>query len=99
MIQVQFQQLFRPLMINPSILGALITQWQLSAINLSTLTPPHNFALPQFMAPPNCEDLDPTDTPSAVPNALQASFDHIFSPKCALNLMETQCNQSQTSPY
>ena len=40
------------------------------------LNPNHNFALPQFMAQPNCEDLDPTDTPSEVPTAFQASSDH-----------------------
>ena len=57
--------------------------------------PNHNFSLPQFMAQPNCEDLDPTDTPSAVPTDLQASRDHTFNPKCAHNLMATQCNQSQ----
>ena len=34
--------------------------------------PSHNSALPQFLAHHNCEDLDPTDTPSAVPTALQA---------------------------
>ena len=57
--------------------------------------PNHNFALPQFMAPPNSEDLEPTDTPSAVLTALQAFCDHTFNPKCAHNLMETQCNQPQ----
>ena len=31
----------------------------------------HNLALPQFLAHHNCEDLDPTDTPSVVPTALQ----------------------------
>ena len=55
------------------------------AINLS-----HTFALPQFMAQPNSEDLEPTDTPIAVPTALQASCDDTFNPKCAHNLMETQ---------
>ena len=35
--------------------------------------PGHNSALPQFLAHHNCEDLDPTDTPSAVPTALQTS--------------------------
>ena len=55
--------------------------------------PNHNFALPQFMAQPNSEDLEPTDTPSAVPTTLQASCDHTFNPYCAHNLMETQCNQ------
>ena len=42
--------------------------------------PNHNFALPQFMAPPNSEDLEPTDIPNAVPTALQASCDHTFNP-------------------
>ena len=57
--------------------------------------PNHNFALPQFMAPPNSEDLEPTDTPSTVPTALQASCDHTFNPICSHNLMSTQCNQPQ----
>ena len=43
----------------------------------------------------NCEDLKPTDSSSTVPTALQASSDHTFNPKCAHNLMATQCNQSQ----
>ena len=34
--------------------------------------PSHNSALPQFLAHHDYEDLDPTDTPSAIPNALQA---------------------------
>ena len=55
----------------------------------------HNFALPQFMAPPNSEDLDPNDTPSAVPTTLQASCCPTFNPKCPQNMMETQCNQPQ----
>ena len=57
--------------------------------------PNHNFALPQFMAQPNCKALDTTDTPSTVSTALQASSDHTFNPKCAHNLMATHCNQSQ----
>ena len=57
--------------------------------------PNHNFALPQFMAQPNSEDQDPTDTPSAVPTALKAPCDHTFNPKCAHSLMETECNQPQ----
>ena len=52
--------------------------------------PNHNFALPQFMAQCKCEHLDPNDTPSAVPTALQASSDQTFNPKCAHNLMATQ---------
>ena len=47
------------------------------------------------MAEHNSEHLDPTDTPSAVPTALQASCDQTFNSKCAHNLMETQCNQSK----
>ena len=34
--------------------------------------PSHNLALPQFLAHHSCEDLDPTDTPSAIPTAIQA---------------------------
>ena len=55
----------------------------------------HNSALPQFLAHHNCEDLDPIDTPSAVPTVLQAPSDDTYNPKCAHNPMETQCNQSQ----
>ena len=55
----------------------------------------HNLALPQFLAHHNYEDLDPTDTPSAVPSALHTPIDDIYNPKCAHNPMETQCNQSQ----
>ena len=43
----------------------------------------------------NCDDLDPTDTPSAVPTALQAPSDDTYNPKCIHSLMETQCNHSQ----
>ena len=42
-----------------------------------------------------CDDLDPTDTPSAVPTALQAPNDDTYNPKCTHSLMETQCNHSQ----
>ena len=34
--------------------------------------PSHNLALPQFLAHHNCEDLDPTDTPSEIPTTIQA---------------------------
>ena len=37
----------------------------------------------------NCDDLDPTDTPSAVPTALQAPSDDTYNPKCTHSLMET----------
>ena len=55
----------------------------------------HNLAIPQFLAHHNYEDLDPTDTPSAVPTALQAHINYTYNPKCAHVPMETQCNQSQ----
>ena len=60
------------------------------ATNLS-----HTFALPQFMAQHNYEDQNPTDTPSTVPYAIQATSDQTFNPRCAHNPMATQCNQSQ----
>ena len=43
----------------------------------------------------NYDDLDPTDTPSAVPTALQAPSDDTSNPKRTHSLMETQCNHSQ----
>ena len=43
----------------------------------------------------NCDDLDLTDTPSAVPTALQAHKDDTSNPKCTHSLLETQCNHSQ----
>ena len=52
-------------------------------------------ALPQFLTHHNCDDLDPTDTPSAVPTALQAPSDDTSNPKRTHSLMETQCNPSQ----
>ena len=50
------------------------------ATNLS-----HTFALPQFMAQHNYEDLKPTDTPSTVPTAIQATSDQMFNPSCTHN--------------
>ena len=52
-------------------------------------------ALPQFLTHHNCDDLDPTDTPSAVPTAHQAPNDDTSNPKRTHSLMETQCNHSQ----
>ena len=43
----------------------------------------------------NCDDLDPTDTPSAVPTALQAPSDDTYNLKCTHSIMGTQCNHSQ----
>ena len=60
------------------------------ATNLS-----HNFALPQFMAQHQCEDLKPTDTPSTFSTFTQASSDHTSNQICAHNSMVTQHNQSQ----
>ena len=37
----------------------------------------------------NCDDLDPIDTPSAVPTALQAPSEDTYNPKCTHSLMET----------
>ena len=48
----------------------------------------NTFILPQFMAQHNCEDQDPSDGPSAVPTASQASCDHTIKPKCAHNPMD-----------
>ena len=43
----------------------------------------------------NCDDLDPTDTPSAVQTAQQSPSDDTYDPKCTHSLMETQYNHSQ----
>ena len=58
----------------------------------------HNFALPQFMAHHNWEDLEPIDTPSTCSTFTQASSDHTSNPGCTHNSMVTQCNQSQSPP-
>ena len=63
--------------------------------NLNKGTKRDDSALPQFLTHHNCDDLDPTDTPSAVPTALQAPSDDTSNPKCTHSLMETQCNHSQ----
>ena len=38
-------------------------------------------ALPQFLTHHNCDDMDPTDTPSGVPTALQAPSNDTSNPK------------------
>ena len=43
----------------------------------------------------HCDDLNLTDTPSAVRKALQAHSDDTSYPKCTHSLMETQCHHSQ----
>ena len=55
----------------------------------------NTFALPQFMAQHNCEGQEPTDDPSTVPTASQASCDYTLKPKYAHNPIVSQCNQSQ----
>ena len=55
----------------------------------------HTFALPQFLAQHNCEDLKPIDTPSMFPTFTQASSDQTSNQICAHHPMTTQCNQSQ----
>ena len=45
----------------------------------------HNFALPQFMAQHNCEDLKSIDTPSTCSAFTQDSSDHTSSPISAHN--------------
>ena len=71
---------------------------------LESLTALNNFkkgtkrddsALPQFLTHHNCDDLDPTDTPCAVPSAFQAPSDDTSNSKCTHSLMETKCNHSQ----
>ena len=42
----------------------------------------HNLALPQFLAHHDCEHLEPTETQSAVPTALQAPSDDTYNPEC-----------------
>ena len=63
--------------------------------NFKKGTKSNDSAPPQFLTHHNCDDLDPTDTPSAVPTALQAPSDDTSNPKRTHSLMETQCNPSQ----
>ena len=50
-------------------------------------------ALPQFLTHHNCDDLDPTDTPSAVPTALQAPSDDTYYPI----LMKENCTHNPST--
>ena len=50
-------------------------------------------ALPQFLTHHNCDDLDPTDTPSAVPTALQAPSDDTYYPI----LMKANCTHDPST--
>ena len=63
--------------------------------NFKKVTKRDGSALPQFLTHHNCDDLDPTDTPFAVPTTLQAPSDDTSNPKCTHSLMETKCNHSQ----
>ena len=56
-------------------------------------------ALPQFLTQHNCDDLDPTDTPSAVPTALQTPSDDtsspfLMKPTCAHDPSTSQVSKS-----
>ena len=56
-------------------------------------------ALPKFLTHHICDDLDPTDTPSAVPTALQTPSDDTYSPflmeqTCDHNLSTSQVSKS-----
>ena len=56
-------------------------------------------ALPQFLTHHNCDDLDPTETPSAVPTALQppsddTSFPFLMKPTCVHNPSTSQVSKS-----
>ena len=56
-------------------------------------------ALPQFLTHHNCDDLDPTETPSAVPTALQTPSDDtsspfLMKPTCAHNPSTNQVSKS-----
>ena len=51
-------------------------------------------ALPQFLTQHNCDDLNPTDTPSSVPTALQAPSDDTSNPNCTHNLSTSQVSKS-----
>ena len=56
-------------------------------------------ALPQFLTHHNCDDLDPTETPSAVPTALQTPCDDtsspfLMKPTCAHNPSANQVSKS-----
>ena len=53
----------------------------------------HTFVLLQFMDQHNCEDQEPTDTPSRIPTAFQAPMDDTYNPECTHNPMAIQCNQ------
>ena len=50
-------------------------------------------ALPKFLTHHNCDDLDPTDTPSAVPTALQAPSDDTYYPI----LMKANCTHDPST--
>ena len=45
----------------------------------------HTFALPQFMDQHNCEDQEPTDTPSTILTDFQAPMDDTYNPECTHN--------------
>ena len=58
-------------------------------MKMPALSMPPTLATP-LHCPNSWHNLNPTDTPSAVPTAIQASNDHPFNPWCAHNLIATQ---------
>ena len=52
----------------------------------------HTFALTQFMDQHNCEDEEPTNTPSTIPTSFQVSCDLTLHPECTHNIMAIHCN-------
>ena len=62
------------------------------------------FALPQFKAQHNYEDLKPTDNPFTVPTSTKADNGHMLNPLCGHNPLTSQvdphkCLNSLVSPY
>ena len=60
--------------------------------------PSHNSALPQFLAHHNCEDMDPTDTPSVVPTDLQAPKHCTHNPSTS-QVKKSNHTNPMTLPY
>ena len=60
--------------------------------------PSHNLVLPQFLAHHNCEDLDPTDTPSAIPTAIQAPILCTHNPSTS-QVKKSNHTNPMTLPY
>ena len=67
---------------------------------IHTIELSHNFALPQFMAQHNCEDLKPIDTPSTFPSFTQCNQSEyltLLKQICAHNPYTSQVSQANLS--